>query len=137
MKEIAYGIIPLKKIEKCWHLLFVQHLQGHWAFPKGHPEGEETLLETAQRELSEETALTVTRLLREEPFVEEYRFLREGNMISKKVAYFLAEVEGEEKVQLKEIIHFQWVVLEKAEQRATFLECRRLCREVIEFLKFV
>ena len=40
--------------------LLVQANQGHWNFPKGHTESGERLLETALRELQEETNLVPT-----------------------------------------------------------------------------
>ena len=37
--------------------LLARHNGGHWSFPKGHVEGEETEIQTAQREILEETGL--------------------------------------------------------------------------------
>ena len=48
--------------------LIIQHstesneLKGHWDFPKGHVEENETELETASRELKEETGIEDFRL---------------------------------------------------------------------------
>ena len=40
-------------------VLVIQQVAGHWGFPKGHVEQGETELETAKREIKEETNLDV------------------------------------------------------------------------------
>jgi 8-oxo-dGTP pyrophosphatase MutT (NUDIX family) len=50
----AGGIILNTKNE----VLLVNEGDGFWGFPKGRPEKDETLLETAVREIAEETGLT-------------------------------------------------------------------------------
>lgn len=40
-------------------VLLIKSVKGHWSFPKGHVEGDETELETAYREILEETNLKV------------------------------------------------------------------------------
>ena len=50
----AGGIILNSKGE----VLLVNEGDGFWGFPKGRPEKDETLLETAIREITEETGLT-------------------------------------------------------------------------------
>ena len=55
------------KFEKCCgciilnenKVLLVKHNDGHWGFPKGHVEKDETELQTAIREVKEETNLDV------------------------------------------------------------------------------
>ena len=36
-------------------VLLIKSVKGHWSFPKGHVENDETELETANREILEET----------------------------------------------------------------------------------
>ncbi len=73
------------------HILFVvvQEKAGAYSFPKGHMEGDETELETARREIFEETGLHPDFLpgFRE---VDEYD-LSEKPGVRKRVTYFLAE----------------------------------------------
>ena len=40
-------------------VLVIQQVKGHWGFPKGHVENGETEIETALREIKEETNLDV------------------------------------------------------------------------------
>ena len=80
-------------------LLFavVQEKAGAYSFPKGHMEGNETELETARREIYEETGLRPTFI---DGFYQwdEYD-LAEKPGTRKRVAYFLAECEGDPVIQ--------------------------------------
>lgn len=76
-------------------LLLLRHRHGgHWSFPKGHVEGEETETETALREIREETGLSVS--LREgfRHTVEYYP--KPG--VRKQVVYFLGEAPADAKI---------------------------------------
>lgn len=133
-EEHSYGIIPLRFSQGHRSVFLLQLKKGHWGFPKGHAEGDETPLEAARRELFEETGLQVKRLLMEEPLEERYTFAKEGKNIHKRVLYFIAEVTGVPALQIEEIAQGKWVELEEAEQWITFEEGRKLCRSVIERL---
>ena len=49
-------------------LMIYHKLYDSWSWTGGHADGEEDLLATAQRELEEETGVTKSRALQEEPF---------------------------------------------------------------------
>lgn len=115
-------------------VLLVRHREGHWSFPKGHPETGETPFETAARELREETGLSVRTLLSAEPLTERYTFSINGVSVAKTVSYYLAEVEGDVSVQEDEISSYSWDPLETAMTRITFSEARRLLSQVKQFL---
>ena len=55
-KEKSCGAIIINETGK---ILLIKHNKGHWAFPKGHVEANETEIETALREIKEETNLEV------------------------------------------------------------------------------
>lgn len=55
-KDISYGIIPFIMNENGEYEFFtIYQKEKYRGFPKGHKEGEETDIETAIRELREET----------------------------------------------------------------------------------
>lgn len=136
-KETSYGIIPLRFYQNGWQILLIQHHGGYWAFPKGHADANESPQETAARELYEETGLTVQRYLSTESMIENYFFSFRGQRISKTVHYFLALVEGKVVIQESEIQASQWLAISEAYHHMTFKEGKRICLEVIEFLKGV
>jgi len=53
--QYSYGIIPFLKEVSQYKVLLVQHHGGHRSFPKGQMESQETPLQTARREVFEET----------------------------------------------------------------------------------
>ena len=73
--------------------VIVQEASGAYSFPKGHVEGNETEMQTAAREIWEETGLRPVFLsgFRE---TDEYD-LAEKPGTRKQVVYFLAEYGGE------------------------------------------
>jgi bis(5'-nucleosidyl)-tetraphosphatase len=117
-----------------WQALLIQHHAGHWSFPKGHAEGGESPLETAGRELKEETNLEIVRTLLDNSLSEEYSFKRDGHLVHKKVTYFVAEVTGDLRLQDDEIEEASWLSLDQLEGRATFEEAKRLCRRLQQTL---
>ncbi len=88
--EIAAGAILAQ--EEAPELLLLHHAEeDRWCFPKGHVEEDESLLEAAVREITEETGLKEFTL-RQELGEVAYRFYdprREVNVF-KTTVYFLA-----------------------------------------------
>lgn len=125
----SFGVIPLKKENQQWSVLLVQQRAGHWGFPKGHPNPGESSIETAYRELFEETMLDVVELLDPIPLYENYLFENNGKMIDKIVEYFLARVDGEPRVDSKEIINCNWFLMSQAMEVVTFSGSKKICLE--------
>lgn len=137
MNEESFGIIPLKRIDEGWSVFLIQHRGArHWGFPKGKGEVGETPLESAARELTEETGLQVDKILQDEPFIEEYIYTRHGKKIHKKVLYFPAVVSGHIYLQENEIQDGKWVILSEAEKYLTFAESKKTCKHLLRTLAF-
>ncbi len=110
--EKSCGGIIYKKEKKIVQILLVKHTNGgHWSFPKGHVEDGETEIETALREIKEETNLDVK-------INEKYRysiFYSPKKEVEKEVVYFLCEFEyGEIYKQEEEILDILWVDINDA-----------------------
>lgn len=73
--------------------VLVQEQSGSFSLPKGHMEGDETELETARREIFEETSLK-PRFLDGFYMRDEYQLFEKPDT-SKRVTYFLAEFGDE------------------------------------------
>ena len=117
-----------------WEVLLIQHNAGHWAFPKGHAETGESPQEAAERELFEETGLKLVKYLSHEPLHEDYMFKWQGELVNKRVTYYLALVKGEVTLQAIEVMDSQWLSLEEAHAKMSFKEGRKLCQRVKELL---
>ena len=122
----SYGVVPVQKMNGLWHVFLVCHRSGHWSLPKGHPEKDETPFACAKRELLEETGLSITKLVEDEPLVERYQFTSRRTLIEKRVDYFVAEAAGEIVLQLEEVVEGRWFVFSKAKDRATYAQMKSL-----------
>lgn len=92
--------------------LLMRH-KDRWDLPKGHCDGEETYLETALREMEEETGIpaSVCRFESEFQFDIEYDVTYKkspGRIYQKKIRYFLAWVPNEVKIEVTEHEGYQW-----------------------------
>jgi 8-oxo-dGTP pyrophosphatase MutT (NUDIX family) len=132
--EISYGIISVRRLKNDWQFFLVKQKAGHWGFPKGHPEKNETAQQTAMRELQEETGLTVVRFHDYNPLSEQYIFHRNGMLVLKRVTYFVAEVEGKVTLQEKEIADAAWASYHEALTLITFTETRNICHALHKML---
>lgn len=127
VKDRSCGIIPIRRKECKIELLLVQHIGGHWSFPKGHPENAESDQEAAKRELHEETGLLVESFLDLPPFEEKYCFYHKQQKIHKTVLYFPAFVKGSEQKQEEEILDLLWCDFQACYSQLTFKQSKDFC----------
>ena len=112
----------------------IQHLGGHWGFPKGHMEAGEDEQTTALREIREEIGVNV-RLIDEFRTVEEYPLPNEPG-VTKQVVYFLAEYSDQDlRYQKEELKAACLLSYEEAMKRLTFEEAKRILADANDFLK--
>lgn len=88
--EKSCGAIVYRKSHGNIEILLIKHVNsGHWSFPKGHMEGSETEVETALREIKEETNLDVII----DPTFRETVSYSPKKDTQKVVVYFLAKAK--------------------------------------------
>ena len=113
-------------------VLVIQQVKGHWGFPKGHVEDGESEVETAMREIKEETNLDVE-------INEEYRYVEHYSPeagIEKDVVFFIAKKTGGEiRVQEEEVKATEWLLPREAIERVTFDSSKTVMENVIKDLK--
>lgn len=128
--EKSCGAVIVKNGETPKFLL-VQQNDGHWGFPKGHVEGSETEIETAEREIREETGLEVSIDSRFR-MVDTYS-PKQG--VSKDVVYFMANpVAGNLTPQLSEVNTVRWCTFTEAQELFNFESNRNILSAAMEFL---
>jgi len=145
-KDQSYGAVVLQQnSEWVWHVLLVLHKSwDHWGLPKGHPEGDETMEETAMREVLEETWVIVDSFVSGVFFEERYQFMSSwwNEMVDKKVWYFLSLLpQGNvdkilvPHVQDKELAWAERMTLNDACERVTHRQNAKILWEVKEWLE--
>lgn len=113
-------------------ILILKHrLGGHWSFPKGHVENDETEQETALREVKEETGLSI-RLLRQ--FREMVSYCPKPG-VEKDVVYFLGYADDPETtMQVEEVSEIRWVDLYGAHEFLTYYNDKQLLRSAKKYI---
>lgn len=131
-KEKSCGAVITRRKNNRMEILVIHQIQGHWCFPKGHVEGNDTEEETAQREVLEETGL---RISLEDGFRTDTSYSPKPGMM-KKVIYFLGHPEaGVEKVQKEELLEEKWVSIAEAYAAITFENDKKILRDAVRFLR--
>ena len=126
-REKSCGAIVYRNDRDPIELLLIKHrFGGHWSFPKGHVESGETEVQTALREVKEETGLSIQL---EEGFRECVEYFPKP-YIKKQVVYFLGRSLGDEaRRQEEEISELRWVPLADAQRMVTFSNDKNLLKE--------
>lgn len=110
--EKSCGAIVFRKFHGNTELLLVKHVGGgNWSFPKGHVEDGETEVETAAREIKEETGLDV---IIDATFRKTVTYSPKKDT-QKDVVYFIAKAKTYDyKPREEEISDICWVELSRA-----------------------
>ena len=116
VKEVSAGGVPffVDQTGQVFYLLLRYRKAGHWAFPKGHIEVGETLIETAKREIYEETGQSQFTILCKLPKVSVYWFRRQNGIVEKTVHYYLVRFHSKKLRLSSEHDHARWVSYEEA-----------------------
>lgn len=107
VNEKSCGAIVYRKHHGNTEILLIKHVNsGHWSFPKGHVEYDETEIETATREIKEETGIDVII----DPTFRETVSYSPKKDTSKIVVYFIAKAKNFDLIpQEEEISEIKWV----------------------------
>lgn len=97
--------------------LLVRHNGGHWSFPKGHVEGNETEAETAAREILEETGLTAEI---HTDFRQQVTYSPKPGTIKDVIFFTAVPTGGREHPQESEISQLGWFSFPQAAERITY-----------------
>lgn len=131
-QEHSVGIILFNKDK----YLLLQYEKGHWGFSKGNQEKAEQPIDTARRELKEETGITSFFLVKDFQEKEEYFYKKEGKTIHKEVLYFLAETQEDKVILSKEHRGYKWLSFQEAMNLLTFSQAKELLNKVEEFKRY-
>ena len=116
-------------------VLLLHYLSGHWDFPKGNIEIDETEMQAATRELKEETGIEIFTLIPGFRHVLNYKYTKKSTLISKQVTLFLASTDVNEVEISHEHIDHQGMEINAAVNQLTYSNAKIALTSAINFLK--
>ncbi len=118
--------------KKCKYVLMIkQSSRSNFSFPKGHVESGETEVETAEREVFEETSVKIK--IKDNFRSHVYYNPRPG--VKKEVVYFVAETDvSETKPQEGEINDVKWVDVDSAPELLAHSNDKRVLSRALEHM---
>ncbi len=132
--EKSCGVIVYTKENGNIQYVIVSSQEGIYGFPKGHTEGNESEIETALREVTEETGLTV-KLIPRFRIEDTYTFIRNDEIRQKNIVYFLGEYSNQTPIaQDAELRGVSLMSYETAISVFQFDSSKRLLTEAHNFL---
>jgi 8-oxo-dGTP pyrophosphatase MutT (NUDIX family) len=143
MTDTSFGIVPAIHKDAQWQFLLINQIshQGNthrfWTFPKGHPERGETPIQTARRELAEETGITAVKVVEDAQAVVQYSFLHEGVRIDKTVTYFLGICGSTDYTitDSREIADGNWYTAAEAMDKLAHANTKQVLKKIISYLE--
>ncbi len=130
--EKSCGAVVYSYVDSKLSILLIRHKNGgHWAFPKGHVEKGETELQTAQREILEETGL---KPVIDTKFRHTVTYSPKEN-VTKDVIYFSAKSESTDTTaQIEELLEIKWLEPKEAIKSVTFDNDKKILNAFLEYI---
>lgn len=125
-KEKSCGAVVINDKNE---VLLVYHNAGHISFPKGHMEANEKEVETAYREVLEETGIEIEII----DSIREVNTYNPKMNVVKDVVFFKAKpINNELKPQLEEVRKVCFLDVNKAFDLITYDSDKQILRRIIE-----
>jgi 8-oxo-dGTP pyrophosphatase MutT (NUDIX family) len=141
-KETSVGAFIYKTENgKILFLLIYSKRNNEWGFPKGHIEPDETELETAKREIAEETGITNLSFVENFRCVDTYKIkgtlaATKNRIIDKNVIYYLASTREDFKGSVDdEIGQAKWLEYNQATEYLKHNNQKELLKQAYIYIK--
>lgn len=134
LNEKSCGAVVFRRKSGNTEFLLVKNKKGssNWGFPKGHIEAGENEIQTAMREVEEETGIKIQPL---DGFRAISEYHPKGKIV-KQVVFFIAEMNGDEiTIQQSEIDRFVWADYGLAMRLFRFNNDRNVLTKARDWLK--
>ena len=119
IREFSAGGVVVRRMQGRQFVAVVRVRDEILALPKGHPDGDESPAEAAQREVREETGLEAE--LVDKLGDVRYSYVRGGKRVSKRVAFFLFRYRsGNVEDHDHEVEEALWIPLDEATERLAY-----------------
>jgi 8-oxo-dGTP pyrophosphatase MutT (NUDIX family) len=133
IREFSAGGVVVRPMEGRQFVAVVRVRDEIIALPKGHPNGNESPADAAQREVREETGLEAE--LVEQLGDVRYTYVRDGNRVLKDVKFFLFRYRsGDVADHDHEVEEALWIPLEEAPERLAYEGERQMAESALSRL---
>jgi 8-oxo-dGTP pyrophosphatase MutT (NUDIX family) len=134
LNEKSSGAVIFRDTPEGIVFLLLHYPSGHWDFVKGKMEKGENPLDTVIREAKEETGISDLNFV--EGFEEniEYDFQFEGELIHKKVVFYLAKTNTEKITISLEHLDFVWLDYKSAFEKTTYQNAKSVLSKANQLL---
>lgn len=133
--EKSCGIVVYRERAGSRLYLILHYEEGHWDLPKGHVEPGEKEMETAMRELREETGIDDIEPVFGFRESLEYFYERQGRTMHKEVVFFLGKASRAGVKLSFEHIGYEWLAFKDATKRLTYKNAKDLLAKAEKRLK--
>jgi len=134
LNEKSSGTVIFRDTPEGIVFLLLHYPSGHWDFVKGKMEKGENPHDTVVRETKEETGISDLNFV--EGFEEniEYDFQFEGELIHKKVVFYLAKTNTEKITISHEHLDFVWLDYKSAFEKTTYQNAKSVLSKANQLL---
>lgn len=133
MMEKSCGAIVYKKENDEYKYLIAHQSNGHFSFPKGHMEENETEEQTAIREIKEETNIDVEL---DTNFRKSISYFIESKGVNKEAVYFVATPTSFNLInQEGEIDECCWEDYETTKEKIEYADIIEVFEEAVKYIK--
>jgi 8-oxo-dGTP pyrophosphatase MutT (NUDIX family) len=134
IREFSAGGVVIRRMQGRPFVAVVRVRDQILALPKGHPDGEESAAEAAQREVREETGVEAE--LVERLGDVKYWYVRGGERVMKIVAFFLFRYRsGSVENHDHEVEEALWIPLDEAPRRLAYKGEKEMAEAAISRLE--
>ena len=136
MREKSAGFILISDDFHTSHysVLLLHYRSGHWDFPKGNIETNETEMQAAIRELKEETDISKFRVIPNFRYTLGYKYTKKSKLILKQVILFLASTKVKKVKISNEHIGYKWTRTDSSVDQLTYSNAKNALLYAINFL---
>lgn len=107
-------------------ILLLHYGNGHWDFPKGNIEVNETQIQAAVRELEEETGINRFRLVPGFKETLAYNYKKKSAQVAKTVTFYLGITTISKVVLSSEHIGYVWLTYQESVKILTYHNAKNL-----------
>lgn len=136
--EKSVGAVVFRMVDNIPQYLLLKYRNGHWEFPRGKVEDQESEVDTMRREICEETGISDVQIITDFRYSIRFSYRAHGQereerikeknciFIHKKAIFYLVHVKNNIVVVSDEHQNFLWLSFDNALQKLTYDNAKKV-----------